>query len=311
MSTEVKGMFDMQRTIMVHLIDDDDNIASELNQRFPSVFFKSFNIDTFVRRISRERGGIFEKTDLIFIDTFYKDDKSDYYALDFFEDYRAIDSETQRETQGKYFVLVGIDDINERLNRQTSQDIDVVDERTRLMALMGKVSRHPYIEWGTKKGSKIDKITDVIEQYAQKNKIYLYKNKEISFDEWINYIISLIHKTEALINDIQGVQGEKSGIASIIDGLSDIIVRARKKIKLDSDDLEDNYGDIKTIEDAINFTEEYNRALSELIDNLMTVGVECLNYKLMDLAHHFSNLILDSSGRIERQRRIMKNGKNR
>ena len=293
----------MQRTIVVDLIDDDSNLVDELSQRLPSVYFETCDIDTIVRRIAKEGGGLFDKTDLIFIDTFYKDDKSDYYSLDFFEKYSQLD----KKTKGKYFVLVSIDDVNERLNRQASQDIDAINERQRFMALIGKVRKHPYIEWGSKKGSKTDKIIEAIEKYAQKNKIYLYKKREMSFDEWINYIISLMDKTQVLINDIQGteVQGMHSEVTSINDSLRDIIDRTRKKLNLDSDDLGNNSGDVRTILDAINLAEEYNREVDKQISNLKSIGIEYDNRKLKMLSHHFLQLTLDTNMKIYRQKRIM------
>ena len=307
MNTKNKEVFDMQRTLLVYLIDDDHNIVSELNQRFQNVIFESFDIERIIRRINRGRVGVFEKSDLIFIDTFYKDDKSDYYALDFFQNYREMDSETKSETQGKYYVLVGIDDVNQRLKSQTSQDIDVVSERTRLMQLMGKVRKQPYIEWGAKRGSKTQKISETIEQYCTKNKIYLYKKKEMSFDEWLNYIIFFIQETETLISEAQQAGSSYDELTSNINCLRTIVAQAREKLKLS----ESGVGNLITIKQAIDFTDEYNRAVGKHIHNLMVIGVKYSNNRLMELAHHFSNLNCNTSDTIEEQNRMVISGENR
>lgn len=307
-TNKIKKGFDMQASPIVILSDDDNSLINDLKRQIPSVTYEIVDINTIVRDISKRiENPILEQADIIFIDTFYRDEQSGSYALDFFDMYRNISNKTMSDTRGKYKVLISVDEMNERLRNSTSQDTNVVNERTRLASLLGKVHRHPYIEWGTGKGSKTDKIVEEIEKYAEKNKIYLYKNPEMSLNEWIEYINSLINKVKSLVSDIETQKVSDSGnerLNCIISELQNEIDRVSKILGLDEQEGEIS---IKSIRDALECTKSLYSNFSRQTSEIMRLGIDEKNRGMCNISHHFTNNILSVDHTIYKtERRLAK-----
>ena len=307
-TNKIKKGFDMQASPIVILSDDHNSLINDLKRQIPSVTYEIVDINTIVRDISKRiENPILEQADIIFIDTFYRDEQSGSYALDFFDMYRNISNKTMSDTRGKYKVLISVDEMNERLRNSTSQDTNVVNERTRLASLLGKVHRHPYIEWGTGKGSKTDKIVEEIEKYAEKNKIYLYKNPEMSLNEWIEYINSLINKVKSLVSDIETQKVSDSGnerLNCIISELQNEIDRVSKILGLDEQEGEIS---IKSIRDALECTKSLYSNFSRQTSEIMRLGIDEKNRGMCNISHHFTNNILSVDHTIYKtERRLAK-----
>ena len=292
-TNKIKKGFDMQASPIVILIDDDNSLINDLKRQLPSVTYEIVDINTIVRDISKRiENPVLEQADIIFIDTFYQDEQSCSYALDFFDMYRNISNKTMSDTRGKYKVLISVDEMNERLRNSTNQDTNVVNERTRLASLLGKVHRHSYIEWGIGKGSKTDKIVEEIEKYAEKNKIYLYRNKEMSLNEWIEYINSLINKVRSLVSDIETQKVSDFGnkrLNCIISELQNEIERVSKILELDEQNGETS---IKSIRDALECTKSLYSNVSKQTSEIMRLGIDEKNRSMCNISHHFTNNIL-------------------
>ena len=308
-SNDIQKGFDMQASPIVILIDDDNSLINDLKRQLPSVIYDIVDIDTIIRYISKRiEDPVLEQADIIFIDTFYRDEQSGSYALDFFDMYRNISNKTMSDTRGKYKVLISVDEMNERLRNSTSQDTNVVNERTRLASLLGKVHRHPYIEWGTGKGSKTDKIVEEIEKYAEKNKIYLYKNPEMSLNEWIEYINSLINKVKSLVSDIETQKVSDSGnerLNCIISELQNEIDRVSKILGLDEQNGDTS---IKSIRDALECTKSLYSNVSKQTSEIMRLGIDEKNRSICNISHHFTNNILSVEHTIHKTERRLAKG---
>lgn len=215
------------RPLTIRLIDDDESLKEDLEKRLPNVFFILTSIGGVIRRI-RHRAPM--DADLYFIDAFYRDEESGGYAIDFFEMYKNLSEEMKDGLEGKYKVLIGIDDVNERLENQTSKDIDHVNERTRMSQLMGKIRKHPYLEWGKNKGSKVDRIVEEIEKYAAKRGINIKKIQEMSLDEWIDTIGRLIHRIENFTQDIRNENVSDHG-KDVLNGIVNNLLNATSDAK--------------------------------------------------------------------------------
>lgn len=307
-SNDIQKGFDMQASPIVILIDDDNSLINDLKRQLPSVIYDIVDIDTIIRYISKRiEDPVLEQADIIFIDTFYRDEQSGSYALDFFDMYRNISNKTMSDTRVKYKVLISVDEMNERLRNSTSQDTNVVNEKTRLASLLGKVHRHSYIEWGTGKGSKTDKIVEEIEKYAEKNKIYLYKNPEMSLNEWIEYINSLINKVKSLVSDIETQKVSDSGnerLNCIISELQNEIDRVSKILGLDEQEGETS---IKSIRDALECTKSLYSNVSIQTSEIMRLGIDEKNRNICNISHHFTNNILSVDHTIYKtERRLAK-----
>ena len=87
MNDKEKIPMDMTPNIYIVLIDSDESIKDQLKIEFPKVYFELLTIDDIIRWTNTEFD-CFEDINLIFIDTFYKDNKSGFYAIDFFEQYK-------------------------------------------------------------------------------------------------------------------------------------------------------------------------------------------------------------------------------
>lgn len=297
--------FDMQRMPEIVIIDDDKSVMERLKKRLPSVSIRMEDIDDIVRRISRERSGIYKGIDLIFIDTFYRDEESGIYAIEFFDQYRSMNEKAMKETEGKYRVLISIDEMNYRLEQSTSQDYYVLNENTKLRALLGKIQRSPHIEWGENKGSKIDKMVEEVERWAEKNKIYLYKSSEMTVEEWIEYIRDIVRKTNNLVSELQVQEvpeEERERLNSIITKLNDEINSTNKVLGEDTIG-ENGQPAIRTIEEAIEYMENYANKVSAYQKGLMRMGIDTRNRKIMELAHHYVSVLEDASNDIYRAER--------
>ena len=308
-TNKIKKGFDMQVRPIVVLIDDDNSLINDLKRQLPSVLYDIIDIDTIIHNISKRRENLdLEQADLIFIDTFYQDEQSGSYAIDFFEMYRNMSNRTMKGTQGKYKVIISIDEMNERLRNSTNQDTNVVNERTRLALLLGKVHRNPYIEWGTGKGSKTDRIVEEIEKYAEKNKIYLYKNPEMSLNEWIEYINCLINKVKALVCDIESQQvsdSENEKLNCIINELQAEIDRVSKILGLHEPNGETS---IKSIRDALECTKSFYSNVSNQTTEIMRLGIKEKNRTMCNISHHFINNILSVEHTIYKTERKLAKG---
>lgn len=301
--------YDMQTYPVVALIDDDSNLVEELKKELPSVIFKKIELETIIRNISkRTEDNTLKKADLIFIDTLYKDDKSDAFAIDFFDMYINMSSEVYNNTENKYKVLIGVDDMKQMLNNR-STSIEAIAERTKIGSLLGKVRRHPNIEWGINKGSKTESIVNEIERYAEDKKIYLYKSPEMSLEEWIQYIKSLTNKVNNLIEEIQDenlIYSGKMRLNSIVDNYKSEVSKANEILGLDGQNGENKINSIKS---ALDFTKDFYKGICVQTQNLMKLGNDENNNKLRNSSHHFLNNILSVQYMIFKTERKLNSGR--
>lgn len=290
--SKVPEGYDMQSYPVIALIDDDSNLVKDLKKELPSVIFKKIDIETIIRNISRRtEDRSIKNADLIFIDTLYKDEESDAYAIDFFEMYMNMSSELFHNTVNKYKVLIGIDDIKQMININ-SKRIETINERTKISSLLGKARRHPYIEWGLTKGSKTEAIVNEIEKYAENEKIYLYKSPEMSLEEWIEYIKSLTNKVNNLIEEVQSENLMYSGkmrLNSIINDYRYEVSKVNEILGLDGKNGENR---INSIRSALECTKSFYKGICVQTQNLMKLGNDENNTKLRNSSHHFLNSIL-------------------
>lgn len=282
--------FDMQYTPVIVCIDDDISIGETIEKRLPSVLCEVLSIDDLVRGIDKRMVGLFEKNDLIFIDTFYKDKETNQYAINYFDMYRNLSRETVEETDGKYKVVVSMDELEERLKRQTSSDIYVTDENFNVSALSGSIKKHPRIGYRSN-SSKIEKIVEAIEEYANKNKIYLYKNSSMSFEEWVQFIKSLINKVRDLVQNLQEYRTIED-IENIISEFNDIIGETNDVLGLEKS----GENTIRSISDAIQCTKKLCRQTDIPRKKLMDLGIKTRKIELCNLSHNINNPLLYAYG---------------
>lgn len=300
MNDKEKVPMDMMPNIHIALIDSDESIKDQLIAKFPVVRFKSLTIDDIIKW-TNERIDCFKDINLIFIDTFYKDNKSDFYAIDFFEQYQASNSKHIEGTKDKHYVLVSIDKINEIIS-PTNQDFSI-KEKEDIKNLIGKVRRHPYIEWGKEKGSKIDRIIKQIEKYAEENNLYLYRKLEMSNDEWIKYIKFYMYKLQTLIDELQKLNENNcfgDEMDSVIEGFKKIIEEAKEKGGFIFDNTKKT-----TILSIIDFIEKVNMAAEKQNDNIGLLYAKTKDMKLYSMFKKIKRLISGTGNNIIAEKRNM------
>lgn len=235
--------------------------------------------------------GRFERNDLIFIDTFYRDKETNQYAIDYFDMYRNLSPEAVEETDGKYKVVVSIDELEERLKRRSSSDIYVNDENFNISKLSARIKKHPIIGY-RKNSSKIEKILEAIEEYANKNKIYLYKSSSMSFEEWIQFIKSLINKVSDLVQNLQEHIGSVEDIENIISEFNDIIGETNDLLGLGKS----GENTIMSISDAIQCTKKLCSQIDIPRVKLMDLGTKTKILELCDLSHNMNTPLFYAYG---------------
>lgn len=294
-STTIQKGFDMQYCPVITFIDDDPDIGKTIERILTSVSCNVLSIEDLTRYISKGYEGFFDRNDLIFIDTFYRDpENNDSYAIDYFDMYRKINNETIAETEGKYKVVVSMDEMETRTKRKTIGDIAVLDENLNISKLLSRIKKHPILGW-RKGSSKVDAIIKAIEEWAQKNQIYLFKNSEMSFEEWIEYIKSLVSKVNNSIDAL-----EKENASKNLTDINDIICEFREAVKKTYEILgSDEDGKEKIQKNKINSIEEaakHTKTLCEQVEipkeKLMDLGIQIDNLKLCDISHNLGNYLL-------------------
>lgn len=292
---EIPKGFDMQYWPTITFIDDDSYIGETIKKKLTSLRCRVLSIEDLARYISKEYAGFFYTSDLIFIDTFYRDPENDNrYAIDYFDMYREKNDEAIAETEGKYKVVVSLDEIEERTKRKTIGDIAVVDENLNISKLWSRIKKHPILGW--KKGSsKVEAIIKAIEEYAQENKIYLFKNSEMSLEEWIEYIKSFVRKVNDTIDAL-----EKEKASENLADVNDIICEFRAAVKktyeilgLNEDGKETNgKNKINSIEEAVKYTKTLCEQVEIPKEKLKGLGVKIDKDELGDIAHNLGNYIM-------------------
>jgi len=225
---------------------------------------------------------------MIFIDTFYKDTVTDKFAIDWFDMYRNLNANTITETEGKYKVIVSMDDMEEILKGSKNIGISAVEEKRNISSLFSRIKKHPRLEW-RQGSSKIDKIVEEIEKYAQRNKIYLYKSQDMSLEEWVAYIKYLsdkISNENKKIEDCSETEELTESLNDIISEINDIINDSRQLV-MDEE--------IVSIEKAIQCVEDLNRRLREPSGKLMHIGIKKGKVELCISSHELSNYIYITS----------------
>ncbi|MBQ6992552.1 MAG: hypothetical protein IJN50_06590 [Clostridia bacterium] len=223
-NNEIPDGLDMNRRLTILLIDDDIYLEKAIKLIVKNVTINTISIDDILREMSNEEG-LFLDVDMIFIDTFYKDDKSDKYALEYFDMYRKSSPEAAKETNGKYKVIMNITEMNERLS-STNQDTLAVEERTKIAGLFNRVQNHPNIQWGKNIASKTDKIIQSIREYAQRNNIYLFSSHKLTLQEWLAYFKWSICEVSDINNSLKQLNipdDKKTELLSIVSGFNSII----------------------------------------------------------------------------------------
>ena len=253
-----KKILNMNAILSVALIDDDPNIKVELERIFSNVSFWIISIEDLVKAIPTHRD-VFPTARLIFIDTFYRDEATGSYALDFFELYKNRRHQAREFLEGKATVIYSTKEVAERLNGGENTWMKFDEETRKFKALMWKVRKYPNLGWGGKneKNTKIAAIIEAIEKFAQSKNIYLYRKEEMSFTEWVDFIYYLVHETEIYCKRIQETFFFKNNdkISQIIDSIQDLIKRA--ETELNPDDPETKQRGIRTIQDAMDFVYKY------------------------------------------------------
>lgn len=304
MNDKEKIPMDMTPSIQIALIDSDESIKNQLEIEFPKVYFESLTIDDIIRWTKKDFD-CFEDTNLIFIDTFYKDNKSGFYAIDFFEQYQASNSKHIEGTKDKHYVLVSIDKINEIIS-PTNQDF-ATKEKEEIKNLIRRVRRHPYIEWGKEKGNKIDIIIEQIKKYAKENNLYLYRKNEMSYDEWIKYIEFYMYRLQTLIDELQELNENNcygDEMNSVIEGFKKIIEEAKKKGGFIFDSTKK-----ATILSIIDYIEKVNMAADKQNDNIVLLFEKTKDMKLYSMFKKIQYLISYTNNNIIREKRnIQKRG---
>jgi len=304
MNDKDKVPMDMMHNIHIALIDSDESIKDQLNVKFPKVYFESLTIDDIIRWTNTEFD-CFKDINLIFIDTFYKDNKSDFYAIDFFEQYQASNSKHIEGTKDKHYVLVSIDKINEIIS-PTNQDFSI-KKKEDIKNLIRRVRIHPYIEWGKEKGNKIDIIIEQIEKYAKENNLYLYRKYEMSYDEWIKYIEFYMYRLQTLIDELQELN-EKNCFGDemnfVIEGFKKIIEEAKEKGGFIFDNTKK-----ATILSIIDFIEKVNMAVDKQNDNIELLFDKTKDMKLYSMFKKIKFLTSTTDYNIiEEKRNMQKRG---
>ena len=287
--------FDMQYWPTITFIDDDPYIGETIKKKLTSLRCRVLSIEDLARYISKEYDGCFYTSDLIFIDTFYKDpENNNRYAIDYFDMYREKNDEAFAETDGKYKVVVGMDEMERRTKIKTIGDIDVVEENLIISRLWSRIKKHPILEY-REGSSKVEAIIQAIEEYAQKNKIYLFKNSEMSFEEWIEYIKSFVSKVNGAIDAL-----EKENASENLTDVNDIICEFRVAVKktyeilgFNEDGKETNgKNKINSIEKAVKYTKILCKQVRAPREKLMDLGAKIHKDELSDIAHNLGNYIM-------------------
>lgn len=292
---EIPKDFDMQYCPVITFIDDDPDLGKTIERILPSVSCGVLSIEDLARYISKGYEGFFDRNDLIFIDTFYRDpENNDRYAIDYFDMYRKTNNETITETQGKYKVVVSMDEMEERTKRKTIGDIAVLDENLNISKLWSRIKKHPILEY-REGSSKVETIIKAIEEYAQENKIYLFKSSEMSYEEWIEYIKSLVSKVSNAIDAL-----EKERASENLTDINDIICKFSVAVKKTYEILGLNEegekisekNKIRSIEEAAKQTKILCQQVETPKEKLMDLGIEIDKLSLCDIAHNLGNYLL-------------------
>lgn len=300
MNDKEKVPINMMPNISIFLIDDDESIKDLLLAKLPRVYFGLLTIDDIIRWTNTEFD-CFKDINLIFIDTFYKDNKSDFYAIDFFEQYQASNSKHIEGTKDKHYILVSIDAINEIFSPR-NQDF-AIKEKEDIKNLIGKVRRHPYIECGKEKGNKIDRIIEQIEKYAKENNLYLYRKNEMSYDEWIKYIEFYMYRLQTLIDELQELNEKNcygNEMNSVIEGFKTIIEKAKKEKNILLDDAKNC-----TLIDIIDYFYEVNTAVDNQKKIFETTSSDDWRKASLSIRHHLAEILSITQNEIFYHERIM------
>ena len=244
---------------------------------------------------------------MIFVDTFYKESRSNCYAIDFIEMYKEMSPETKSSINGKYKVLVSSDEMNYRLT-ESKKYLSAVNEWKEFISLSSKIRKHPYLEWGIGKGGKIDKISEQIKKFCEKNNIYLYDNPEMSLEVWKKYIQSWGTKISELSNSLKTFTVSDSNTEtqnSIISNLNNEIININKALGLEEASNDTGVQPINSIEDAINFMKQSYKTGLNGADAIRELGIDEKNNDIDELSHHFRNSISSVSYTIFRQEKII------